>query len=157
MLKDKVAIITGGGGGIGLAAARMFSAKGAKVLITGRQIGPLEEIAASDPNIKSFVADVSDPESANKTVAAALEYWGRIDIVVNNAGSGVIQPLADVSAKSISDIFTVNVTGPTLLAAAAIPHLEQTKGQSSTCRVLTGVKLRQVYLFMLRVRRLWNI
>jgi NAD(P)-dependent dehydrogenase (short-subunit alcohol dehydrogenase family) len=128
MLKDKVAIITGGGGGIGLAAARMFSAKGAKVLITGRQIGPLEEIAASYPNIKAFVADVSDPESANKTVAAALEHWGRLDIVVNNAGGGVIQPLADVSAKSISDIFAVNVTGPTLLAAAAIPHLEKTKG-----------------------------
>ncbi|MDR6550223.1 SDR family oxidoreductase [Paenibacillus qinlingensis] len=128
MLQDKVVIITGGGGGIGLAAARLFAAKGAKVLITGRQIAPLEEIAASEPNMKAFVADVSDPESASKTVAAAIEHWGRLDIVVNNAGGGVIQPLADVSAKSINDIFAVNVMGPTLLAAAAIPHLEKTKG-----------------------------
>lgn len=128
MFTNKVAIITGGGGGIGLAAARLLSAKGAKVLITGRQLAPLEEIAASDPNIKAFAADVSDPDSASRTVAAALEHWGRIDIIVNNAGGGVIQPLADVSAKSIQDILAINVAGPTMLAAAAIPHLEETKG-----------------------------
>ncbi|WP_200961423.1 SDR family NAD(P)-dependent oxidoreductase [Paenibacillus sp. Soil522] len=128
MFKDKVAIITGGGAGIGLAAARLFAEKGAKVLITGRQTGPLEEIAASNPNIKAFTADVSDPESATRTVAAALEHWGRLDILVNNAGGGVIQPLVNVNAKSINDIFAVNVAGPTMLAAAAITHLEATKG-----------------------------
>lgn len=128
MFKDKVAIITGGGAGIGLTAARLFAEKGAKVLITGRQTGPLEEIAASNPNIKAFTADVSDPESAARTVAAALDHWGRLDIIVNNAGSGVIQPLANANAKSINDIFAVNVTGPTMLAAAAITHLEATKG-----------------------------
>jgi len=128
MLKDKVAIITGGGAGIGLATAQMLSARGAKVLITGRQIGPLEQIASNDPNIKAFMADVTDPDSATRTVAAALEHWGRLDIIVNNAGSGSIQPLANANAKSINDIFAVNVTGPTMLAAAAISYLEQTKG-----------------------------
>jgi len=128
MLKDKVAIITGGGAGIGLATAQMLSARGAKVLITGRQIGPLEQIASNDPNIKAFMADVTDPDSATRTVAAALEHWGRLDIIVNNAGSGIIQPLANANAKSINDIFAVNVTGPTMLAAAAISYLEQTKG-----------------------------
>lgn len=128
MFKDKVAIITGGGAGIGLAAARLFSAKGAKVLITGRQLGPLEEIASSDPNIKAFAADVSDPDSASRTVATALEHWGRLDIIVNNAGGGVIQPLADANVKSINDIFAVNVAGPTMLASAAISYLEESKG-----------------------------
>jgi NAD(P)-dependent dehydrogenase (short-subunit alcohol dehydrogenase family) len=128
MFKDKVAIITGGGAGIGLATARLFATKGAKVLITGRRMGSLEEVAASSPNIKGFEADASDPEAAVRTVAAALEHWGHLDIVVNNAGGGAIQPLANTNAKSIVDIFAVNVVGPTLLAAAAIPHLEDTKG-----------------------------
>ena len=128
MFKDKVAIITGGSGGIGLAAARLLASKGAKVLITGRRTGVLDEIAASHPNIEGFTADAADPEAAARTVAAAIERWGRLDIVVNNAGSGTIQPLATVNAQAISDIFAVNVAGPTLLAAAALPHLEKTKG-----------------------------
>ena len=120
--KDKVAIVTGGGAGIGLATARLFAAKGANVLITGRRLSALKKVAASNLNIKGFVADASDPEAAARTVAAALEHWGRLDILVNNAGGGVIQPLADANAKTISEIFGVNVIGPTLLAAAAIPH-----------------------------------
>ncbi|MBD2869986.1 SDR family NAD(P)-dependent oxidoreductase [Paenibacillus arenilitoris] len=128
MFDNKVAIITGGSGGIGLAAARLLSAKGAKVLITGRRQSVLDEIASGDSNIRGFAADAGDPEAASRTVAAAIEHWGRIDIVVNNAGSGVLQPLADANAKSIADIFAVNVAGPALLAAAAIPHLERTSG-----------------------------
>ncbi|WP_219837227.1 SDR family NAD(P)-dependent oxidoreductase [Paenibacillus sp. R14(2021)] len=128
MYKGKVVIITGGGGGIGLAAARQFAAKGANVLITGRRLEALEEAAAGHPNIKPFVADASDPEAANLTVAAALAHWGRIDVIVNNAGGGVLQPLEQANAKAMHDIFAVNVVGPSLLAAAAIPHLEKTKG-----------------------------
>ncbi|MGM7683337.1 SDR family NAD(P)-dependent oxidoreductase [Cytobacillus sp. Hm23] len=128
MLKDKVAIITGGGAGIGLSAARLLSARGAKVLITGRRIGPLQKVESSDSNIKAFLADVTDPDSATKTVAAAVNHWGRLDIIVNNAGNGIMQPLANVDAKSINDVFAANVTGPTMLAAAAIPYLEETKG-----------------------------
>jgi NAD(P)-dependent dehydrogenase (short-subunit alcohol dehydrogenase family) len=48
----------------------------------------LEEVAASNPNIKGFAADASDPEAAPRTVAAALEHWGRLDILVNNAEAG---------------------------------------------------------------------
>ncbi|NBD24056.1 SDR family NAD(P)-dependent oxidoreductase [Paenibacillus glycinis] len=128
MYKDKVAIITGGSGGIGLAAARLLASKGAKVLITGRRTSVLDVIAASHPNIEGFAADAADPEAAARTVAAAIERWGRLDIVVNNAGSGAIQPLATVNAQAINDIFAVNVAGPTLLAAAALPHLEKSKG-----------------------------
>ncbi len=128
MFQNKVAIITGGGGGIGLAAAQMLAEKGASVLITGRTKATLDEAAATHPNIKAFVADASDPQSAAKTVAEALGHWGRIDILVNNAGGGSIQPLDNVNAKSINNIFAINVTGPTLLASAALPSLEATKG-----------------------------
>ncbi|MBM7569458.1 SDR family NAD(P)-dependent oxidoreductase [Paenibacillus sacheonensis] len=125
---DKVAIITGGGAGIGLAAAQLLASKGAKVLITGRRTNVLDKIAASHPDIEGFTADASDPEAAARTVAAAIERWGRLDIVINNAGSGAIQPLATANAQAINDIFAVNVTAPTLLAAAALPYLEASKG-----------------------------
>ncbi|SFD75730.1 NAD(P)-dependent dehydrogenase, short-chain alcohol dehydrogenase family [Paenibacillus catalpae] len=145
MLNNKVVIITGGGSGIGFAAAQMFAAKGAHVLITGRRKEVLEEITASHPQIKGFVADASNPESAALTVAAAIKRWGRLDILVNNAGAGVIMPLEQVNAQSISDVFAVNVTGPTLLASAAIPHLEKTKGliinMSSTFGSKAGANL----------------
>ncbi|MBB3128636.1 NAD(P)-dependent dehydrogenase (short-subunit alcohol dehydrogenase family) [Paenibacillus rhizosphaerae] len=128
MYKDKVAIITGGGAGIGLAAAQLLATKGTKVLITGRRTNVLEQIAASYPNIEGFTADAADPEAAARTVTEAIERWGRLDIVVNNVGNGSVQPLATTNAQEINDIFSVNVTAPTLLAAAALPHLEKTKG-----------------------------
>jgi NAD(P)-dependent dehydrogenase (short-subunit alcohol dehydrogenase family) len=127
-LKDKVVIITGGGGGIGLAAARGFVGAGAKVLITGRRGALLNEISAGEPNIKGFVADTSNPADASHTVAKALELWGRLDVLVNNAGAGVPIALAEATADRVNAIYAVNVVGPTLLAAAAVPHLEATRG-----------------------------
>jgi short-subunit dehydrogenase involved in D-alanine esterification of teichoic acids len=61
MLTDKVVIVTGGGAGIGLAAARAFAAADAKVLITGRRVQQLDEVAVNEPNIATLIADASDP------------------------------------------------------------------------------------------------
>lgn len=127
-MKDKVVIITGGSAGIGLAAARNFSASGARVLITGRRQAVLEEAVAGLANAETLVADVSVPADAKRTVDAALGRWGRLDVVVNNAGAGAPIPLVDSSIDRISAIFGVNVLGPTLLAAAAVPALEASRG-----------------------------
>ncbi|MBZ9653142.1 SDR family NAD(P)-dependent oxidoreductase [Phyllobacterium lublinensis] len=126
--KEKTVLITGGGSGIGLAAAKQFAAHGAKVLITGRRKEVLEEISVNNPNIHGHVADAGDPETAHRTIEAVLDRWGRLDILINNAGNGAIQPLVGTSAQSVADIFAVNVTGPVLLTAAAVPHLAETKG-----------------------------
>jgi NAD(P)-dependent dehydrogenase (short-subunit alcohol dehydrogenase family) len=145
--EDKVVIITGGGAGIGLAAARLFASKGARVLITGRRTNVLQEITSANPNIVGFAADASDPEAASKTVAVAIDTWGRLDVLINNAGGGAIQPLGGIDAKTISDIYSVNIVGPFLLTAAAVPHLVKTKGaivnMSSTfgSKVASGLSL----------------
>ncbi len=127
-MENKVVIITGGGGGIGLAAARRFAAGGAKVLITGRRPAALDDIASSDANIEALVADASIPADARRTVARAVDLWGRLDVLVNNAGAGVPMALAEATVERIGGIYAVNVVGPTLLASAAIPHLQATGG-----------------------------
>jgi NAD(P)-dependent dehydrogenase (short-subunit alcohol dehydrogenase family) len=127
-MKDKVVIVTGGSSGIGLAAARGFAAAGAKVLITARRAAPLGAVAAGDANLTGLVADVSKPADVERTIGAAVDRWGRLDVLVNNAGSGAILPLADATLARITDIFSVNVLGPSLLATAALPHLAKSKG-----------------------------
>jgi NAD(P)-dependent dehydrogenase (short-subunit alcohol dehydrogenase family) len=125
---NKVAIVTGGSSGIGRAAALGFAAQGAKVLVTGRRAAILDEMVAGHPNIKSLVAYAAEPADAARTIAMATDTWGRLDVLVNNAGAGALLPLAEATAEQITRIFAVNVVGPSLLATAALPHLGVAKG-----------------------------
>lgn len=127
-LTDKVVVVTGGSSGIGRAAALAFAAAGARVLITGRRRKPLDAVAGEHPNIAGFIADAGVPDDAGHTVGQAISLWGRLDVLVNNAGAGAILPLENVTSGQIASIFAVNVTAPSLLAAAAIPHLSATQG-----------------------------
>jgi NAD(P)-dependent dehydrogenase (short-subunit alcohol dehydrogenase family) len=128
MQSEKIVIVTGGGSGIGRAAALRLARQGDKVLVTGRRPGPIEETAAGHANIAGLVADAASAEDAKRTIARAVDIWGRVDAVVNNAGAGAILPLEDTTGDRIMDIFSVNVLGPSLLAAAALPHLRANKG-----------------------------
>jgi NAD(P)-dependent dehydrogenase (short-subunit alcohol dehydrogenase family) len=126
--EDKVIIVTGGSAGIGRAAALQFAALGARVLITGRRAERLEKVSIAHSNIEALVADTSNSEDAVRTVRKAVQRWGRIDVLVNNAGAGAIMPLAQADAERVKEIFAVNVVGPTLLAKEALPYLTETKG-----------------------------
>ena len=127
-LNEKVVIVTGGSSGIGRAAALRFAALGARVLITGRRAAALEAVAAGHADIVAVVADAASPEDAGRVVGEAVERWGRLDVLVNNAGAGAILPLAEATAEKVRRILAVNVLGPSLLAAAALPHLAATTG-----------------------------
>jgi NAD(P)-dependent dehydrogenase (short-subunit alcohol dehydrogenase family) len=144
-LKESVVIITGGSSGIGRAAALSFALRGARVLITGRRAASLDETAKNHPNIATLVADTAEPEDGSRTIARAIKLWGRLDVLVNNAGAGAIMPLANVTARRILDIFAVNVLGPSLLAKGALPYLKETKGSiiniSSTYATKAGAAL----------------
>jgi NAD(P)-dependent dehydrogenase (short-subunit alcohol dehydrogenase family) len=96
-LNGKVVIVTGGSSGIGRAAALSFARQGANVVITARRAAPLEETAAYHPNIVGLVADAAAPDDAVRTIAKAVDTWGHLDVLVNNAGAGAILPLADAT------------------------------------------------------------
>jgi NAD(P)-dependent dehydrogenase (short-subunit alcohol dehydrogenase family) len=89
------------------------------VVITARRAPPLEATAADHPDMIGLVADVAAPDDAVQTIAKAVDTWGRLDVLVNNAGAGAILPLPDATADRITKIFAVNVLGPSLLATAA--------------------------------------
>src|SRR3546814_767357 len=127
-LNDKVVIITGGSSGIGRAAALSLARQGAKVLITARRAPLLEETVAEHPNIAGLVADAAAPDDAARTIAKAVNAGGRLDVLVNNAGAGAILPLAAATADRFMKILAVNVVGPSLLTAAALPYLAAGKG-----------------------------
>lgn len=127
-LNGKVILITGGGAGIGRAAAHQFAALGARVVVTGRREAPLKALAAEQAGIDYVVADAASADDAAMTVQSVVGRWGRLDALVNNAGGGAILPLADADAGRVRDIFAINVIGPSLLARAALPHLKASRG-----------------------------
>jgi NAD(P)-dependent dehydrogenase (short-subunit alcohol dehydrogenase family) len=121
-LDGKVAIVSGGGSGIGAATARRFAAEGAKVVVTGRRPGPLEALAAEIGG-RAVPGDVTDPACAPAAVAAAHEAFGGLDVVLANAGVGFGGSAADVDDERWSRTIDVNVTGVLRLVRAAIPEL----------------------------------
>jgi NAD(P)-dependent dehydrogenase (short-subunit alcohol dehydrogenase family) len=121
-------VVTGGSSGIGLATAIAFAERGADVLIAGRRPAPLEAAERRHARIQSHVADVSIEEDASGLVKAALAAWGRIDVVVNNAGAYVPTALRSVRAAEIEAMVGANVVAPVLVSRACLPHLEATRG-----------------------------
>lgn len=127
-MKNKVVIITGGSNGIGKSAALEFARLGANVLITGRRAEPLAEVAEYHRNIEAIVADSCDASSAQLIVDAAIDKWGHIDVLVNNADAGANANLNEMDGEQITNIFAVNVVASSLLSKASLPYLKESKG-----------------------------
>jgi len=132
LLKGKVALITGGGTGIGAAVAQRFVAEGAKVCITGRRREMLEQVAGSLPegSVTIFCGDVSAEGNAEKMVETACAMEGRLDILVNNAAIEISGNVVDLSPDDWRKMLEVNLTGPFLMMKAAIPKMIEGGGGS---------------------------
>jgi meso-butanediol dehydrogenase/(S,S)-butanediol dehydrogenase/diacetyl reductase len=126
-LEDKVAVISGGGTGIGAATATLFASEGAKVVVTGRREEPLHAVAEATGGL-AVAGDVVDPAHAGAVVAAAIDAFGRLDIVVANAGVGLGGSAADVTDDDWRTTLDVNLTGAMRLVRAAMPALTEAKG-----------------------------
>jgi NAD(P)-dependent dehydrogenase (short-subunit alcohol dehydrogenase family) len=124
----KVVIVTGAGSGIGCATARAFARAGAHVLGVGRRREALDETAGGHPRIAAHPVDLRAPGAPEEVIGAAAGRWGGVDVLVNNAGATLMMPLAATTADGIAGLFDLNVTAPSLLAHAALPHLRRTRG-----------------------------
>ena len=133
-LKGKVAIITGGGTGIGEAVTRRFVACGARVCIAGRRREMLDKVARSlpDGSVKTCTADVSDETDVERILKAALSFEGGLQVLVNNAAIDQDPPagVVDMDVAKWRRMFEVNLTGPFLMMKACIPQMIKGGGGS---------------------------
>lgn len=133
-LDGKVAIITGGAGGIGAATARVMTARGARVAIADIAFERAKALANELSGALALHLDLEDEGSTEKMVAAAVSHFGRLDILHNNAallGPDVAQRDADVETMDTAlwdRTFTVNVRGTMIACRAALPHLRASRG-----------------------------
>jgi len=128
-LLDKVAIITGASRGIGKAIAETLSVEGMKLSLVARSRAELETLGKSLPNdslVQAF--DLREPDSANQVVAATLEKFGKLDLLVNNAGATKRGDFLTLSNEEWTDGFALKFYGAMRLARAAWTHLQASSG-----------------------------
>jgi 7-alpha-hydroxysteroid dehydrogenase len=133
-LTDKVAIVTGAGRGIGAGCAMAFAEAGADVVIAARTKEQLEDVANQVADLGrralGVPCDVSDLANLDLIVDQAMNEFGRIDVVVNNAGGAMPQPFLDTSEKALEGAFHFNVTTAFMLSKLAVPHMLARDGGS---------------------------
>ncbi|MGW4231767.1 SDR family oxidoreductase [Streptomyces sp. NPDC004980] len=132
MSASPVTLITGGGSGIGAATARQLLDLGHRVTVTGRGEGRLRSFAeelGKPEGLLTLVGDAADHAAVQSAVDATVERFGRLDVVVANAGSATHDTLADGDPDGWREMVLTNVLGPALLIRAALPALKETGGR----------------------------
>ena len=131
-LSRKVAFITGGGTGIGRACAQLFAKEGAQVVVTGRRNEPLREtvheIEESGGQALAIACDVTKRESVESALSGAVEYFGGLNIIVNNAGAVVVADADHTSDEDWRRVIEANLTGTFFVSRAALPILRRGGG-----------------------------
>src|SRR5437588_5371128 len=123
-LKGKVAVITGGSSGIGLATAKRFVAEGAHVFITGRREAELKKAAEEiGSNVSPVQSDVANLADLDRLYRAVQKHGGQLDIVFANAGIGEFAPLGQITEQHFDKQFNVNVRGLLFSVQSALPLL----------------------------------
>lgn len=143
-LKDKIAIITGGGTGIGHGIATMFAKEGAFVVVCGRRKEPLEqtvrEIENAGGKAMYSVVDVSNFMQVQDMVAATISVRGKVDILVNNAGVYIAHDIVTMSEEEWDKVMSIDVKGVFLVSKAVLPHmLTQARGKIVNIASIAGL------------------
>ncbi len=139
-VQDKVCVVTGGARGLGLAAAELLLAEGAKVLLTDVDTAEGEKQATRLGERAMFMQqDATDPERWNAVLDAAIEKWGKLDVLVNNAGIAIIQDVEASSMDAWKKTLDINLTAVFLGTQAAIARMKASQGSIVNIASIEGL------------------
>lgn len=149
-LQGKTTIITGGANGIGAATARRFVAEGARVLIADRDLPGAEALAKElGSAVAAIACDVRQESSAIAVAARAMELWGQVDVLVNNAGSELNRTYHETTSDEWDRVLETDLKGPWLMCKHVVPHMVK-RGSGSVVNIsslngLVGFPLSTAY------------
>ena len=126
--ENKTVLVTGAGTGIGRAVAKRFADEGADVLILGRTEETLKETASSNEKISYIVADIEKDENIADVISELENTYGKLDILINNAGWAPVTPISEVKMDEYDKVFGINVRALVNLTINSIPLLKKSKG-----------------------------
>ena len=142
--QGKVAVITGSSRGIGKAIAIELAKQGASIVLNGRNQERLKEteniIQKIHPNVINFCCDVSDAEASKQLIQAAIDRFGKLDVLINNVGVSMRGTVAELNPEVFQKVFESNVYGTVNPTIPAIPHLRKTKGSIVFISSLAGIR-----------------
>lgn len=146
-IEGKVVVITGASSGLGEATARMLAAQGASVVLGARRVERIralaDELTSSGGKALAVAADVTDRDQVQRLVDAAVQRYGRIDVLINNAGLMPHSPLARLKIDDWEEMIDVNLKGVLYGIAAALPYMQQQKaGHIINVSSVAGHKVR---------------
>jgi short-subunit dehydrogenase len=144
ILADKVVLITGGSSGIGKALAFEIGKKGAKVAITGRDSAKLQqtaaELKASNIDALAIIADVSKYEDCQAMAAEVVKFFGKLDVLINNAGVSMRAGINDLDPEVIKQVMDINFMGTVYATKACLLHLLKAKGCVAGISSIAGLQ-----------------
>ena len=133
-LSGKVAMVTGGGTGIGKGAAIALAAEGAKVVVLGRRLEPLQEtvneIVEAGGEGLAISTDITKIDQIKGALQKVTETWGRLDILVNNAGAGLRKSFLEISLEELDNLYNVDLRGVFAVTQTMVPLLKEDGGGS---------------------------
>ncbi len=139
-VQDRIVIITGASSGIGLAAARLLSKKGAKLALVSRSKDKLEKLSRKLPNSLAVPADMTKILEIERMIKQTEEHFGRIDILINSAGQGYDAPVEKTNINTLHYIFDLDVVGPLVAMQHVIPIMRK-QGVGTIINISSGTAL----------------
>ncbi len=139
-LKDRVVLMTGATGGLGRELTRLLHERGARLVLTGRHYDALLELIESLPDptrAKALDADLTKPGAGERLAALAMEAYGQIDVLVNNAGMGYFATMEQATEERIRQVFELNMFTPLLLSKVLLPHMTE-KGEGRIVNIVSS-------------------
>lgn len=126
-IKNKVVIVTGASSGIGLSLSKMLTQKGAKVALIARSKDVLESLSKQLTDSFPIVCDMSKEDQIIGMIKKVKDHYGKIDILINNAGRGYFSPIEKIDTKILYELFELNLAGPVIAMREVIPIMKEQK------------------------------